>query len=97
VNKTRFKNAARRLDFLPTRWAWALGLAFGVLAGAALAGPVPGALGAAWVLAWSGEPVAVVESARKEPESETGEAGNPDHMDWSFPIVAAPLLSPDSP
>lgn len=68
----------RRLDFLPTKWAWALGLAFGVLAGAALAGPVPkvlgavgflGLLGAAWALAWSGEPVAVVESApRQEPE-----------------------------
>jgi formylglycine-generating enzyme required for sulfatase activity len=68
----------RRMDFLPTKWAWALGLAFGVLAGAALAGPVPrilgivgflGLLGVAWALAWSGEPVAVVESApRHEPE-----------------------------
>jgi sulfatase modifying factor 1 len=68
----------RRLDFLPTRQAWALGLAFGALAGAALAGAAPkvlgavgflGLLGAAWALAWSGEPVAVVESApRQEPE-----------------------------
>jgi formylglycine-generating enzyme len=72
------RRTLRRLDFLPTRWAWALGLAFGVLAGAALAGPVPkvlgavgffGLLGAAWALAWSGEPVAVVDSVlRQKPE-----------------------------
>jgi formylglycine-generating enzyme required for sulfatase activity len=68
----------RRLDLLPTRWAWALGLAFGALAGAALGGPVPrilgiagflGLLGAAWALAWSGEPVAVVDNVpQREPE-----------------------------
>ncbi len=62
----------RRLDFLQARWAWAAGLGFGALAGAALAGAVPPVIGvsaflallgvAAW-LAWSSEPIAVEERA----------------------------------
>jgi formylglycine-generating enzyme required for sulfatase activity len=56
------------LDLLTTWQAWALGLGFGALAGASLAGFAPkiagvlaflGLLGAAAALAWSGEPVAV--------------------------------------
>lgn len=64
----------RRLDFLPSWHAWALGLGCGVLAGAALAGFAPrlfgtlaflGLLGAAAALAWSGEPVAVAVAAER--------------------------------
>lgn len=60
----------RRLDFLPPWAAWALGLISGALAGAALAGAAPsalgvigflGLLGAAAGLAASGEPIAVLE------------------------------------
>src|SRR6185436_18599524 len=59
----------RRLDLLPTWQAWAMGLGFGALAGASLAGFAPqlvgvlaflGLLGAAAALAWSGEPLAVI-------------------------------------
>jgi formylglycine-generating enzyme required for sulfatase activity len=66
----------RRLDFLPARWAWAVGLGFGALAGAVLAGPVPrvvgvpaflALLGAAAVLAWSSEPIAIEISAPRHP------------------------------
>ena len=66
----------RRLDFLPARWAWAFGLGFGALAGAVLAGPVPrvigvtaflALLGAAAVLAWSSEPIAIEISAPQPP------------------------------
>lgn len=62
----------RRLDFLSPWGAWALGIGGGALAGAALAGTAPGALGvigflgllgAAAGLAASGEPIAVVERA----------------------------------
>ncbi len=63
----------RRLDLLPTWQAWAIGLGFGALAGASLAGFAPefvgvlaflGLLGAAASLAWSGEPVAVAAARR---------------------------------
>ncbi len=61
----------RQLDFLPPWGAWAAGIGGGAVAGAALAGVVPGAagvlgflalLGIAAALAASGEPVAVLES-----------------------------------
>ena len=61
----------RRLDFLPPWAAWALGLGGGALAGTALTGAAPGAvgvlgflalLGAAAGLAASGEPIAVLEA-----------------------------------
>jgi formylglycine-generating enzyme required for sulfatase activity len=60
----------RRLDFLPPWAAWVLGLAGGALAGFGLAGAAPGAAGilgflalltAAFGLASSGEPIAVLE------------------------------------
>src|SRR6185436_12434583 len=63
----------RRLDLLPAWQAWAMGLGFGALAGASLAGFAPrlagilaflGLLGAAAALAWSGEPVAVAAERR---------------------------------
>jgi len=63
----------RRLDLLPAWQAWAMGLGFGVLAGASLAGFAPklvgilaflGLLGGAAALAWSGEPVAVAAARR---------------------------------
>ncbi len=66
----------RRLDLLPRRRAWTLGLGFGFLIGAALAGFAPwllgtfaflGLLGAAAALAWSGEPLAEVAEAAAEP------------------------------
>jgi formylglycine-generating enzyme required for sulfatase activity len=66
----------RRLDFLPAWAAWAFGLGFGALAGAALAGAATpkwvGALGfvvllaGAAALAWSGEPVAVAEVGERQ-------------------------------
>jgi formylglycine-generating enzyme required for sulfatase activity len=66
----------RRLDFLPAWAAWALGLGFGALAGAALAGAAMprwvgvlgfvGLLASAVALAWSGEPVAVVEGGERQ-------------------------------
>jgi len=64
----------RRLDFLSTWQAWALGLGSGALAGTALAGFAPwllgvlvflGLLAAAAALAWSGEPVAVADEPSK--------------------------------
>ena len=67
----------RRLDLLPARWAWGIGIGLGALAGAALAGVEPrlvGALGflallgAASALAWSGELVAVEIGALRQPE-----------------------------
>lgn len=61
----------RQLDFLPPWGAWAIGIGGGAVAGAALTGAVPGAvgivgffafLGIGAALAISGEPVAVLES-----------------------------------
>jgi formylglycine-generating enzyme required for sulfatase activity len=69
----------RRLDYLPTWAAWTLGLGAGALAGAGLAGGAPRLLGVlgfvvllgtAAALAWSGEPVAVIEGPESAPRQE---------------------------
>lgn len=66
----------RQLDLLPPWQAWAFGLGFGILAGAALAGFTPWLLGtlaflcllgSAAALAWSGEPLAVAFGEQRRP------------------------------
>ena len=66
----------RRLDFVPGWAGWAIGLSVGILAGAALGGVNPwivgglgflGVLGIGAALAWSGEPVALVDTKSHRP------------------------------
>jgi formylglycine-generating enzyme required for sulfatase activity len=96
----------RRLDFLPTWAAWALGLGAGALAGAALAGGTPrlvGALGflgllsTAAALAWSGEPVAILEVTESAPR-QAPEPVSTSHVVDLVPIPAGTFSmgSPDA-